>query len=84
MIIKDTKALTNTEDENVDGKSVKRRLSRYRNKTEKSEIRDLSESNSKLNDAENQTQDNNGEMDFGATILNADVSHLNSFLFSTS
>lgn len=73
LIIKDNKVPTTGDEDFVEIKPIKRRFSRHRSKHEKSEIREVSESSPKLNETEAQTQESGGEMDFGATILNADV-----------
>lgn len=36
-------------------------------------MRELSENSNKINETDNQTQESGGDIDFGATILNADV-----------
>ncbi|XP_046808298.1 uncharacterized protein LOC111678983 isoform X2 [Lucilia cuprina] len=77
LIIKDTKTAPSAEDDDIDNKPLRRRFSRHRNKREKSETKELAENSSgKLNENETQTQESGGEMDFGATILNADLQKL--------
>ncbi|KNC25710.1 putative RNA-binding protein orb2 [Lucilia cuprina] len=77
LIIKDTKTAPSAEDDDIDNKPLRRRFSRHRNKREKSETKELAENSSgKLNETETQTQESGGEMDFGATILNADLQKL--------
>ncbi|XP_065362224.1 uncharacterized protein LOC135955791 isoform X1 [Calliphora vicina] len=76
LIIKDGKMAPAADDDDVDTKPLRRRFSRHRSKREKPETRELSENSNKLNETETQTQESGGEMDFGATILNADLQKL--------
>ncbi|KAM7357950.1 uncharacterized protein ACRADG_003102 isoform 2-T11 [Cochliomyia hominivorax] len=77
LIIKDSKTAATAEEDDIGNKpAIRRKFSRYRNKHEKLETRDLSENCNKNEQIDSQTQESGGEMDFGATILNADLQKL--------